>query len=278
MNSSDFVFSNGKTLDQMIDSNWSGGTLSILAEGFMSGTTYLFHDGTNNYVVKYITNTRNVPRIDIEREINTLRLLKGKWFAVQLLAARIMSDDTAYLVFPYIPGKTLSDFFKKIYEDGSFSPVRVESIFNSLLEGLIELHELGIIHRDIKGPNIWIPDDESIRPFLLDFGLSGKKTDKMEAGGTYTRMNKYLNSSSRLIRREPTPNNNFHALGKTIEEEFSRYENLYKTLQKNGITDEEVRNMKSNILPSIGGGGSSKTRKSRARYNQTRRVRRLRRM
>ena len=39
------------------------------------------------------------------------------------------------------------------------------------------------MHRDIKPDNIWVPDDVSLPPFYLDFGISAKIGERMEYRG-----------------------------------------------------------------------------------------------
>lgn len=227
-----FVFPNGKTLGKYIRDN-DISTAHELGSG-MSGSAYLVDFGANKYVLKYVTRTDRVPRSNLERELQFLGLVKGKWWAVQLLAAQILPDGKAFLLFPYIPGKELFDIIVDYQNKKPTSlPLnRIKSIFQSVLDGLKELHALGIIHRDIKPENIWVPDDPTIRPFLLDFGLSGKITDSLKTSGTAS----YIRRGRIGVTRNPTPNDNLYALGVTAKYIDDFRIPIYEKLMKNGIT------------------------------------------
>jgi serine/threonine protein kinase len=174
----------------------------------MSGKTYKlsFGDAGKPLVLKHIRNTKDVPKSAILREIDFLAAVKGQWFAVQLLAAQINEDGTAFMLFPFIPGNELFDVISKEL----YTPPQIRRILQYVLDGIKELHALGIIHRDIKPENIWVPDDGSIPPFLLDFGLSGTVDETLKTAGTKT----YIRPERLGIIRKPTPDDNFYALAR----------------------------------------------------------------
>ena len=224
----------GKTIREI------GFTRRTLGSG-MSGDTWLLnYDGfePDRLVLKNVTRLDMVPRKSIEREINFLSLVKGKWWAVQLLTAQIMPSGQAMLLFPYVPGKELFEIIKD-YEDrkpGHLPLPRIRAIFQDVLEGLKELHTLGVIHRDIKPENIWVPDDPSKRPFLLDFGLAGKTTETLRTAGTP----QYIRDSRKPQARNPTPNDNFFALGKSASYIDFFATPLYKRFMKDGLTGADI--------------------------------------
>ncbi len=76
-------------------------------------------------------------------------------------------NNTAYIVMEYIDGVTLS---KYINENGPFS---FDDLFQKLLpvlNALSQIHQKGLIHRDISPDNIMIMKDGSLK--LMDFGAS----------------------------------------------------------------------------------------------------------
>ena len=78
------------------------------------------------------------------------------------------AHGTAYIVMEYVEGETLSDFLK---QRGTLTESELKNILLPLLAGLIEVHEAGILHRDIKPGNILLRAADG-SPVLVDFGAA----------------------------------------------------------------------------------------------------------
>ena len=78
------------------------------------------------------------------------------------------AHGTAYIVMEYVEGETLSDLFKR---RGTLTESELKNILLPLLAGLIEVHEAGILHRDIKPGNILLRAADG-SPVLVDFGAA----------------------------------------------------------------------------------------------------------
>ena len=72
---------------------------------------------------------------------------------------------TAYMVMDFEDGISLSKTLKK---HTRFNERSLWSIVHPIAEGLERAHRVGVLHRDIKPPNILINEDG--RPVLIDFG------------------------------------------------------------------------------------------------------------
>jgi non-specific serine/threonine protein kinase len=72
---------------------------------------------------------------------------------------------TAYMVMDFEDGVSLSKLLK---EGRRFNERSLWNIIKPVAEGLDRAHRVGVLHRDIKPPNILITDDS--RPVLIDFG------------------------------------------------------------------------------------------------------------
>ena len=72
---------------------------------------------------------------------------------------------TAYMVMDFEDGVALSKMLK---EGVKFNERSLWNIIRPVAEGLARAHRVGVLHRDIKPPNILITDDG--RPVLIDFG------------------------------------------------------------------------------------------------------------
>lgn len=76
-------------------------------------------------------------------------------------------NDTAYIIMEYIDGETLKS---KIERDGKMPVESALKIVLPVASALKEVHEAGIIHRDISPDNIMIDKDGKVS--LIDFGAS----------------------------------------------------------------------------------------------------------
>jgi len=72
---------------------------------------------------------------------------------------------TAYMVMDFEDGTSLSRMLKK---GQKFNEASLRSMILPIAEGLERAHRVGVLHRDIKPPNIIINDDG--RSVLIDFG------------------------------------------------------------------------------------------------------------
>jgi serine/threonine-protein kinase len=99
--------------------------------------------------------------------------------AVRVLGSGETDDGTLWISMEYLDGETLHDLLDREY---TLSPARLLSIFTPVCGVLAEAHEKGIIHRDVKPPNIYLLNDPA-GPVakVLDFGIS-----KLLEAGTLT--------------------------------------------------------------------------------------------
>lgn len=72
---------------------------------------------------------------------------------------------TAYMVMDFEDGLSLSKMLK---QGRRFNERSLWNILQPIAEGLDRAHRVGVLHRDIKPPNILINEDN--RPVLIDFG------------------------------------------------------------------------------------------------------------
>lgn len=123
----------------------TGENVAIKVEAIASQTKLLKNE---TKIYQYLSSGKGIPRV--------------KWFGVD--------EKNNYMVVTLL-GDSLSDVVKK---KGTFSLEDVLKIGKQLLERLQYVHDMGLIHRDIKPDNFLMGKDNVI--FLIDFGLCKKYT------------------------------------------------------------------------------------------------------
>jgi serine/threonine protein kinase len=81
-----------------------------------------------------------------------------------------IDNGVYYMVLEYIPGETLHERLHRLHEAGQFLSIEQCIRFTAdVLDALNYAHERGIIHRDVKPPNIML--DVLGHAILMDFGI-----------------------------------------------------------------------------------------------------------
>lgn len=90
------------------------------------------------------------------------------------------TDEEIHLVTEFCRGGELFDAIKRkstqrsSFRRGRFSESQAARITNQILKALVELHDLGVVHRDIKAENILLlnSDESDMQVKLCDFGMA----------------------------------------------------------------------------------------------------------
>jgi len=87
-----------------------------------------------------------------------------------------------YLVMEFCSGRQLGDL---LAQEARFSLARVGTIMAQILSALAELHDHGIVHRDVKPENVILePGSRGTEVVkLIDFGIAETKTGERRAAG-----------------------------------------------------------------------------------------------
>jgi serine/threonine protein kinase len=88
-----------------------------------------------------------------------------------------IADDHAFIAMEYCSRGSL----KRRIRIGMYAD-RAEDIMRQIAEALGAIHDLGILHRDLKPTNVLFREDESVA--LIDFGLAKQAHLKAELTGT----------------------------------------------------------------------------------------------
>jgi len=123
-------------------------------------------------------------------------------------------DGHDFLTMEYVDGEDLASLLRRV---GRLPEDRAVQVARELCAGLAAVHEQGLIHRDLKPPNVMI--DGRGRTKLADFGLAAFAEDVSGAeirSGTPAYM-----APEQLEGREATARSDIYALGLVLYEVFT---------------------------------------------------------
>ena len=123
------------------------------------------------------------------------------------------AGESYYLVMELLEGKNALEV---IEQDGAFTVEQVLEIGCAVTDALIEAHEHGVIHRDIKPDNIMISPQGKIK--LADLGLAKKLGDNFSStmAGTVIGTPNYMSPEQSMNSREADPRSDIYSLGATL--------------------------------------------------------------
>ncbi|MFG3352184.1 protein kinase [Streptomyces sp. NPDC048001] len=98
------------------------------------------------------------------REVSAARRIRGGCTA--RLVAADLEADRPWFATQYVPGPSLHD---KVAEEGPLRAADTAAVGAALSEGLVAVHEAGVVHRDLKPSNILLSPKG---PRIIDFGIA----------------------------------------------------------------------------------------------------------
>ncbi|KAG5719270.1 Cytokinesis protein sepH [Termitomyces sp. T112] len=101
--------------------------------------------------------------IDLLKNLNHPNIVKYKGF--------VKTREYLYIILEFCENGSLHAILKRF---GKFPENLVAVYISQVLEGLVYLHDQGVIHRDIKGANILTNKDGTVK--LADFGVASNTT------------------------------------------------------------------------------------------------------
>ncbi|WP_122817042.1 serine/threonine-protein kinase [Nocardioides pantholopis] len=103
-------------------------------------------------------------RARLAREVGSLERIRSRWVA-EIIDADPWAE-VPYVATRYVPGLSLHDH---VVEEGPITGRDLLWFAACLAEGLASVHEVGVLHRDVKPSNVLM---EGRTPILIDFGLA----------------------------------------------------------------------------------------------------------
>ncbi|WP_432030290.1 protein kinase domain-containing protein [Streptomyces sp. 1222.5] len=98
------------------------------------------------------------------REVSAARRIRGGCTA--RLVAADLDAERPWFATQYVPGPSLHD---KVADAGALGAADTAAIGAALSEGLVAVHEAGVVHRDLKPSNILLSPKG---PRIIDFGIA----------------------------------------------------------------------------------------------------------
>ncbi|MDL5200463.1 serine/threonine protein kinase [Streptomyces sp. ALI-76-A] len=98
------------------------------------------------------------------REVSAARRIRGGCTA--RLVAADLDAERPWFATQYVPGPSLHD---KVADEGPLGAAEVAAVGAALSEGLVAVHEAGVVHRDLKPSNILLSPKG---PRIIDFGIA----------------------------------------------------------------------------------------------------------
>lgn len=172
--------------------------LKVVSKSMLGGDWEREFNGLRNYHTKVAPH----PNLILVYHIEDC----GDFFYYTMEAADNLGDEANYVA------STLEHMIQKWNKLGKESVV---AIFDSLLDGLVHLHNAGLVHRDIKPDNIVFVNGV---PKLSDIGLISSMTQTLSLAGTQAYVPPEILTGQ---TKEMTPAIDYYALGKTLYRAFS---------------------------------------------------------
>ena len=168
------------------------------------GTVYkAIHNSTNRVVaikiIDFIKNTKNSP-IDcnknknlslnyysVQQETSLMKLGNKSKYIVNYYGSYFSRNTSSlWLILEYCSSGSAIDLM--IAMNRTFTEIEISTIMENVLQGLIIIHSMNLIHRDIKGANILLSEDGYAK--LGDFGvgirlIGGEEYRKSKKGSPY---------------------------------------------------------------------------------------------
>jgi serine/threonine protein kinase, bacterial len=190
------------------------------------GITYIACDiVTNQYVVlKQMRKTkRNKGIFSFQREAQILQMLHHP--RIPKLYDSFTVKGIPHLVMELIPGKTIEDLLFK--ERKTFPERESFQLLMDILAIVEYIHENGIVHRDLRIPNIILQEG---KVYIIDFGLARFLTESGRENND--------DIIEKKLRREISVKSDFYALGHFML--FLLYSTYEPTVKEERSWEEEL--------------------------------------
>lgn len=145
----------------------------------------------------------------VRRELETLVQLSSSPHIVSIIDTGVTDAGQPYIVMEYCEGGSYAQILK---ERGLLPVEEVIEVGIKIGEALHAAHEAGIIHRDVKPPNIL---RSRFGPALTDFGIA-YATDELASTDTFYKLTPHHASPETLQQEHQTGQSDLYSLASTM--------------------------------------------------------------
>jgi serine/threonine protein kinase len=146
----------------------------------------------------------------VQREVDLSRKLVHP-HTVRIYDFGVGSESRPFIAFELLEGETL---LARLRQNGTFSVEETRRIAVCVLKSLLEAHELGIVHRDIKPTNVFLCRYAGESDFVkvLDFGIAKSADQDLTLHGWLIGTPAYM-APEQIVDKKPSPAADLYALG-----------------------------------------------------------------
>ena len=220
-----------------------------LGRGAMS-VVYLVHRGTESYALKWMSECPGGEKLDIElqfrREAAALARLDHP--ALVRVVETGEQENRPFIVMELLEGENLD----RRLEQGPMDEAEGVALGRAMAGALVEVHRMGLVHRDIKPGNIMQTRNGGFK--LIDFGLvSGAAAAEAMVGTLHYAPPEQMG----VLKREVGPASDLYALGAPLFECLTGQPPLVgdgaSTFLHRLATEvpPDVRNLRPDISPAL---------------------------
>lgn len=260
MLNSDVANANATVLNTAVNSNATVLNTDIVSSVEIQKGTVLCDDYIVNGKLNIPTGEADLYLCTKKRQTYVAKVYRRKSAIKDEIIKKLLSINSPYVAKIYASG-SFNGFPVEIlpyYKNGSLKGEKFtleelrEEVIPSLNEGLHALHEVGIIHKDLKPSNIMLSDDgQSVA--IIDFGISSVRENDATVVVTRTGMTPEY-SAPETFRNAFLEESDYYSLGITIFELYygkTPYDNMdkekiaqYVAVQKIPLPDDMPQDLK----------------------------------
>ena len=173
--------------------------LRPLGQGAYSTVYHVRHRASGSEYAMKIVDKKQLSHSNLNRRLKNEITLQSSLNhpSIVKLYNSFFDEDLIYLVLELCSG---GELYTQIKEEGRLSEDDTKHLCSQIVEGLIYLHSLGILHRDLKLGNLLLSEDRtSVK--IGDFGLAVKLKNFSEERNTLCGTPNYI--SPEIINRQP---------------------------------------------------------------------------